>query len=195
MVEISGINNVKTEVSITSYINPNVFGQVSKVIIIPLFAKLEDVKPFEDALCSFFAKKGLQSIGSLSLLSTSESYSTNVITSKFNESGVDAVMILKVSSISAGSTQSKISLPSNAYSLTEGYGSFWDWGGNVNKSGQWLNNQSVYLSAYLYLLKESGKLQWFAEIKIDNPQTAEQSAVVIAKKMYKDLKENALIKK
>ena len=50
------------------------------------------------------------------------------------------------------------------------------------------------LCASQYVLKDSGKISWYAEINVDNPQKPAQSAKIIAKKIYDDLNKAALLK-
>jgi hypothetical protein len=179
-------------ISLTSWKNPNDHVQISKVVVVPMFAKLEYVKPFEQAMCSYFNQMGLKSMGSLDFLNPTKSYTVEQVKAKIDSLGADAVLIFKYT----GTDKETSYVPATYYG---GYGSYWGWGGGfygggVYSGGYWSTTSTVNIKSVLYEVKNSESAFWTADISVDNPQYVDQSAMQLAQKIYADWQANGMIK-
>ncbi|MCX6280606.1 MAG: hypothetical protein NTU51_01420 [Bacteroidetes bacterium] len=178
-------------ISLTSWKNPDDHNQVSKVVVIPIFSKLEYVKPFEYSMCGYFKQMGLKSIGSLDFLNPTKSYTVEQVKNKIDSLGADAVLIFKYSGTDKESTY----VPATYYG---GYGSYWGWGGGfygggVYSGGYWSTTSTVNLKSILYNVKNTQSALWTADISVTDPQYIDQSALQLAQKIYADWLSNGLI--
>ena len=179
-------------ISLTSWKNPNDHTQISKVVIVPLFAKLEYVKPFEQSMCSYFSQQGLKSIGSLDFLNPTKSYTVEQVKAKIDSLGADAVLIFKYT----GTDKESSYVPATYYG---GYGSYWGWGGGfygggVYSGGYWSTTSTVNLKSVLYDIKSTESAFWTADVSVTDPQYVDQSALQLAQKIYADWVSNGIIK-
>ena len=87
------ITSCQAPVSLTTWKNPDVKGQISKVVVMPLFEKLEYMKPFENTMTAYFEKKGLKAIGSLDFLNPNIKYPINDIKHRCDSLGADAILL------------------------------------------------------------------------------------------------------
>ena len=61
-------NSCSTPASITSWKNPEVNSQVSKIMVMALADKMTFVKPAEEILCNYFSQRNLPSLMALNYL-------------------------------------------------------------------------------------------------------------------------------
>jgi len=87
------ISSCEAPVNLTSWKNPQNNSQISKVVVMPLFEKLEYMKPFEASMVSYFNDQGLKSIGSLSFLNPNVKVSIDVIKQKCDSLGADGILV------------------------------------------------------------------------------------------------------
>jgi hypothetical protein len=179
-------------ISLTTWKNPNDHSQISRVVVIPLFAKLEYVKPFEQSMCSYFSQKGLKCIGSLDFLIPTKSYTVEQVKAKIDSLGADAVLIFKYT----GTDKEANYIPATYYG---GYGSYWGWGGGfygggVYSGGYWTTTSTVNVKSVLYDVKNTQSALWTADISVTNPQYVDQSALQLAQRIYADWQSNGMIK-
>lgn len=184
--------------TLTSWKNPDIKGQVSKVVVMPLFEKLEYLKPFEQTMVTSFNNKGLKAAGSLEFLNPTTKYPIDVIKHRCDSLGADAILIF----IYQGADKSESYVPPTTYYSGGygGYGGYWGggyWGGYgttvTTTGGYWTTNVVLNLTAKLYV-KGSKDPVWTGEIKIPNPEYIDQVASNIAQNIYVDWKKENLIK-
>ena len=178
-------------IALTSWKNPNDHQQISKVVVIPLFAKLEYVKPFEQSMCQYFNQQGLKSIGSLDFLNPSKSYTVEQVRLKIDSLGADAVLIFKYT----GTDKEANYVPATYYG---GYGSYWGWGGGfygggIYSGGYWSTTSTVNIKGVLYNVKNTDSAVWTADISVTDPQYVDQSAQQLAVKIYADWQNYGLL--
>ncbi len=178
-------------ISMTSWKNPEDHNQISKVVVIPQFAKLEYVKPFEQSMCGYFSQMGLKSIGSLDFLNPTKSYTIEQVKAKIDSLGADAVLIFKYT----GTDKESNYVPATYYG---GYGSYWGWGGGfygggVYSGGYWSTTSTVNIKSILYSVRSTQSAVWTADISVTDPQYVDQSALQLAQKIYADWVNNGLI--
>jgi len=179
-------------ISLTSWKNPNDHLQISKVAVIPMFAKLEYVKPFEQSMCGYFNQHGLKCIGSLDFLNPNKSYTVEQVKAKIDSLGADAVLIFKYT----GTDKESNYVPATYYG---GYGSYWGWGGGfygggVYSGGYWSTTSTVNVKSVLYEVKSSESAFWTADISVTDPQYVDQSALRLAQKIYADWQSYGMLK-
>ena len=87
------LNSCGSPVTLTSWKNPDNKSQVSKVVVMPLFDKLEYMKPFEQSVDASFEKQGLKAIGSLDFLNPSVKYPIDDIKRKCDSLGADGILL------------------------------------------------------------------------------------------------------
>ena len=87
------LTRCQTPLNLTTWKNPDLHSQVSKVVVMPLFEKLEYLKPFEQNVVAMFRNKGLKSIGSLEFLNPGKKYEINEIKKKCDSLGADGILV------------------------------------------------------------------------------------------------------
>ncbi|MEI6091995.1 MAG: hypothetical protein WCR42_16195 [bacterium] len=194
-----------SSVTLSSWKNPAVNTQISKVVVMPLFEKLEYMKPFEQSLDLWFNNKGLKAIGSLDFLNPNIKYPIDDIKRKCDSLGADAILVF----IYKGTDKSENYIPPTTYA-TGGWGGYWGggywgggyWGGGygggyyggaVTTGGYWTTTSVVNLQAKLYT-KATKDAVWTAEIAVTDPNYVDQAAVAIAQQIYADWQKNNLLK-
>jgi len=194
------ITSCSSPVDLTSWKNPDNQSQISKVAVMPLFDKLEYMKPFELSFDAYFQKKGLKSIGSLDFLNPSIKYPIDDIKKKCDSMGVDGVLVI----IYKGTDKTQNYIPPTTY-YTGGFGGYWGggyWGGGyyggyyggiVSTGGYWTTTSVVNLSASLYT-HGSKDAVWTGEITVTDPQYVDQSAFNVAQVIFDDWQKNGLLK-
>jgi hypothetical protein len=190
-----------SSVTMTSWKNPANTTQISKVVIMPLFEKLEYMKPFEQSMNAYFSTKGLKSLGSLEFLNPSIKYPIDDIKRKCDSLGADAILVF----IYKGTDKTESYVPQTTY-YSGGYGGYWGggyWGGGyyggyygggaVSTGGYWTTTSVVNLTANLYV-KGSKDPLWTSEIQVTDPTYVDQSATTIAGYIYGDWQKNNVLK-
>jgi hypothetical protein len=186
-----------TPIAITTWKNPDVKTQISKVAIMPLFEKLEYIKPFEMSMVACFDKKGLKSIGSLDFLNPTIQYPIDVIKHRCDSLGVDAILLF----IYQGTEKSENYIPPTTYYTGGygGYGGYWGggyWGGYgsvVTTGGYWTTSSVINLTAKLYV-KGSKDPAWTAEVAVTDPEYVDQAANTIGSRIYADWQSSGMLK-
>ena len=193
-------------VTLTSWKNPENKVQISHIVVIPLFEKLEYMKPFEQSVDAYFEKKGLKSVGSLDFLNPDKKYSIDDVKRKCDSLGADGVLVFKYK----GTDKSESYVPETTY-VTGGFGGYWGggyWGGGyyggystpglyagteVSTGGYWTTTSVVNLKAGLYV-HGSKDAVWTGDITVTDPQYIDQSANTIARYIYDDWGKYNLLK-
>jgi len=185
------ITSCGSQINLTSWKNPQDNSQISKVVIIPLFVKLEYIKPFEQAMVAYFTSQGLKSIGSLDFLNPSIKYSTDAIQKKVDSLGADAVLIFKYT----GTDKSANYIPPTYYG---GFGGYWGyggyWGGGMATGGYWTTTSTINLKALLYTSKNAQGALWTGDVTVTDANYVDQASTTIAQKIYTDWQNNNLLK-
>ena len=193
------LNSCSAPVTLTTWKNPDNKSQVSKVVVMPLFEKLEYMKPFEQSMDAYFMKQGLQAIGSLDFLNPNVKYPIDDIKKKCDSLGADGILVFKYT----GTDKSESYIPPTTY-YTGGYGGYWGggywgggyggyYGGTVSTGGYWTSTSVVNLEASLYTHGSKDAL-WTGQITITDPQYVDQIAVNIAQNIYADWQKYGLLK-
>lgn len=192
-------------VTLTSWKNPEFKSQISNVAIMPMFEKLEYMKPFEQSMDMFFEKKGLKAIGSLDFLNPNIKYSIDEIKKKCDSLGVDAILVF----IYEGTDKTESYVPQTTY-VTGGYGGYWGggyWGGGyyggyygspyygtaVSTGGYWTTTSVINLKASLYTRGYPDGV-WTGNITVTDPDYIDQASANIASYIYSDWQKYGLIK-
>ena len=193
-------------VTLTSWKNPADNSQVSKIVNMPLFNKLEYMKPFEQAMDAYFTNQGLKAIGSLDFLNPNTKYPIEEIKKKCDSLGADGILVFAYT----GTDKSENYVPPTTY-VTGGFGGYWGggywgggyWGGGfygdpyvggvVTTGGYWTTTSVVNLKDSLYT-KSSKDPVWTGDITITDPNYVDQAAVSIAQSIFADWKKNNLLK-
>lgn len=198
------ITSCGSPVTLTSWKNPADNSQISKVVVMPLFEKLEYMKPFEQAMDAYFNSQGLKAIGSLDFLNPNIKYGISDIKKKCDSLGADAILVF----VYKGTDKSESYIPPTTY-VTGGFGGYWGggyWGGGyyggyyggydvgaVTTGGYWTTTSVVNLKASVYT-KASKDPLWTADISITDPNYVDQAAANIAQNIYADWKQYNLLK-
>jgi len=188
-------------VTLTSWKNPADNSQISRVVVMPLFDKLEYMKPFEQTMDAYFNSQGLKAIGSLDFLNPNVKYPIDDIKRKCDSLGADAILLFKYT----GTDKTENYIPPTTY-VTGGFGGYWGggyWGGGyyggyygggvVSTGGYWTTTSVVNLKASLFTHASKDPL-WTGEITITDPNYVDQAASSIAQSIYADWKKNNLLK-
>jgi hypothetical protein len=190
-------------VTLTSWKNPDNKSQISNVVIMPMFEKLEYMKPFEQAVDAYFEKQGLKAIGSLDFLNPSVKYPLDVIKHRCDSLGADAILVFNYT----GTDKTEDYIPQTTY-VTGGYGGYWGggyWGGGyyggagyygggvVSTGGYWTTTSVINLKASLYT-HGSKEALWTGDITVTDPQYVDQAAASIAQFIYADWQKYGLLK-
>ena len=169
-------------ISLTTWHDPNDHSKISRVVIVPMFAKLEYVKPFEQSMSSYFNQMGLKSLGSLDFLNPNKTYTMDQVRAKIDSLGADAVLIFKYT----GTNKELDYTPPTYYG---GYAGGWGWGGGFYggyTGGYWTTTSTVNLKALLYNVKNTSGPIWNADVSVTDPNYVDQSALQLAQKIYAD---------
>jgi hypothetical protein len=197
------IASCASPISMTTWKNPADATKLKKVVVMPLFEKLENIKPFEQSMCSYFNSKGLKSIGSLEFLNPTVKYTIADIKKKCDSLGADAILVF----FYQGTDKTESYVPETTY-VTGGYGGYWGggyWGGGyygmpyygstVSTGGYWTTTAVVNVTASLYTHVSKKDGAWTAEIKVTDPQYIDQVADNLARNIYTDWQKNGLLVK
>jgi hypothetical protein len=189
-------------ITVTTWKNPGVNTQISNVVVMPLFEKLEYMKPFEMSMVSYFNDQGLKSIGSLSFLNPNVKTPINDIKRKCDSLGADAILVF----IYQGTDKTESYVPPTTYynGWYGGYGGYWGggywggyyggyYGGYTTTGGYWTTTATVNLSAKLYV-KGSQDPIWTAEINVTDPEYIDEATHSIAVNIYADWLKNNMLK-
>ena len=201
MAAILLIASCESPIKITTWKNMADNSKISKVVIMPLFEKLEFMKPFEQSMSSYFISKGLKSIGSLEFLNPNIKYPIADIKRKCDSLGADAILVF----IYQGTDKTESYIPGTTY-VTGGFGGYWGngyWGGGyygpayygstVTTAGSWTVTKVVNLKASVYSHVSKDPL-WTAEISVTDPQYVDQASAEIAHHIYADWERNNILK-
>jgi len=194
-------------VTLTSWKNPANSTQISKVAIMPLFEKIEFMKPFEKSMVSYFNSRGLKTIGSLDFLNPTTKYPIDVIKHKCDSLGVDGILLF----IYKGADKTESYVPPTTYYTGGygGYGGYWGggyWGGYAGgyyggyygggvttTGGYWTTSTTLHLTAKLYV-KGSPEPSWTGELTVTDPEYIDQVAYTMAKDIYYDWQKQNVMK-
>ena len=186
-------------VTLTSWKDPQNTTQVSKLVVMPLFEKLEYMKPFENSVVNYFNSRGLKSIGSLSFLNPNNKYAINDIKHKCDSLGADAILLFDYK----GTDKSQSYVPPTTYytGYYGGYGGYWGagywgggyYGGTVTTGGYWETTSVVYVTAKLFV-KGSKEPLWTGEISVTYPTHVDQAAYTIAQYILGDWQKSNILK-
>jgi len=207
------ITSCGSPVTLTSWKNPNDNSTISKIVVMPLFDKLEYIKPFEQSMDAYFTTQGLKALGSLDFLNPDIKYPIADIKKKCDSLGADAILVF----VYKGTDKSQSYVPPTTYT-TGGFGGSWGggyWGGGyygggfgggfyggaagfdagstVTTGGYWTTTSVVNLKASLYS-KSSADAIWTGDITVTDPNYVDQSATTIAQDIYADWQKNNLLK-
>lgn len=180
-------------VTLTSWKNPADNTKVTRVVIFPLFEKLEYTKPFEQSMVAYFESQGLKAIGSLDFLNPTVKYPMDDVLKKIDSLGANSVLVFKYT----GTDKSQSYVPPTYYGgWGGGYwgGGYWGggyWGGGVATGGYWVTTSTLNLKASLYV-KNNKEAVWTGDITITDPNYVDQAANNIAKDIYADWVRNGL---
>lgn len=197
------LNSCETPVALTSWKNPASNVQVSKVVVMPLFEKLEYLKPFEKSMTAYFNSKGLKSVASLDFLNPTVKYPINEVKHKCDSMGADAILVF----LYTGTDKQESYIPPTTYYTGGygGYGGYWGggyWGGFyggyygggvVTTGGYWSSTTIVNLTGKLYV-KGTPEPVWTGNISVTNPDYIDEAAALIAKYIYADWQKQDLLK-
>ena len=184
-------------IKMTSWKNQASTTQISKVAILPLFEKLEYLKPFEQSMSAYFNSKGLKSLGSLEFLNPTIKYPVDDIKRKCDSLGVDGILVF----IYKGADKTESYVPQTTY-YTGGYGGYWGggfygggyYGGGVaTTGGYWTSSTTLNVTANLYV-KGSNDPLWTSEFQITDPTYIDQVAATMAGYIYGDWVKNNVLK-
>jgi hypothetical protein len=204
-------------VTLTTWKNPDSKVQISKVVVIPLFEKLEYMKPFEQSVDAYFNKQGLKSIGSLDFLNPNIKYPIDVVKHKCDSLGADGVLVFAYK----GTETNESYIPETTITTgNTGFGGYWGggyWGGGyygnaygtayygggyvegntatttTSSGGYWTTTSIIRLKASLYVHGSKGAL-WTGEISLEDPKYVDLAADMIARQIYSDFKKYGLLK-
>lgn len=197
------LSSCGSSVTLTTWKTPEYKSQVSHVAIMPLFEKLEYMKPFEQAVDAYFEKQGLQAKGSLDFLNPNVKYPIEVIKQKCDSLGINAILVF----LNKGTDQTETYIPPTTYA-TGGYGGYWGggyWGGGyygyypyagstVTTGGYWTTTSVISLQAKLFV-KGYPDGVWTGDITVTDPNYIDQAATAIARDIYSDWVKYGLVAK
>ena len=206
------ITSCSSPVTLTSWKSPTDNSTISKVVVMPLFDKLEYIKPFEQSMDAYFIKQVLKTIGSLDFLNPSIKYKLADIKRKCDSIGADAILVL----LYEGTDKTENYVPPTTYT-TGDFGGYWGsgyWGGGfygggfygggyygdgfygtstVSTGGYWTNTSVVNLKASLYT-KASKDPVWTGDITVTDPNYVDEAANSIASEIFADWQKDGLLK-
>jgi len=117
------VTSCGSPVTLTSWKNPNDNSKISKVVVMPLFDKLEYMKPFEQSMDAYFNSQGLKALGSLDILNPDIKYPVADIKKKCDSLGADGILVF----VYKGTDKSQSYVPPTTYT-TGGFGGYWGGG-------------------------------------------------------------------
>jgi len=187
-------------VTVTSWKNPKITDQISKVVVWGMFNKLEYEKPFEDGMTQYFNEKGLKAIAALDFINPNVKYDYSRMETLVDSLGADAIVIF----VYKGTDKSQDYVPPTTTVFPDyyyNYYGFYNWyypyyapGYNVvTTGGYWVTTTTVNLSANLYENKTDA-LIWSASVTITDPQYVDQAGIDIARSIYQDWVKNDILK-
>ena len=191
-------NACDTPVTLTSWKQPGNTTQVSRIVVMPLFEKLDYMQPFEQTMVQYFNSRGLKSIGSLEFLNPTIQYPINDIKKKCDSLGADGILLF----IYQGTDKTESYVPPTTYysGYYGGYGGYWGggywggyYGGAYTTGGYWQTNSVVRLTAKLYV-KGSTDAIWTGDLAITNPDYVDKASYQIAQYIYSDFVTDKLLK-
>jgi len=194
------VTSCSSPVTLTSWKNPDNKTQIGKVVVMPLFEKLEYMKPFEQSVDNYFEKQGLKSIGSLDFLNPNVKYPIDDIKRKCDSLGADGILVFRYT----GTDKTQNYIPPTTY-YTGGYGGYWGggyWGGGfyggyyggaVTTGGYWTTTSVINLEASLYV-RGSKEALWTGQITVTDPDYVDEAAYSIAQNIFGDWKKYGLLK-
>ena len=193
------VSYCQTPLNLTTWKNPDLHAQVSKVVVMPLFEKLEYLKPFEQNVVAMFRNKGLKAIGSLEFLNPGKKYEINEIKKKCDSLGADGILVFIYEG--TDKTQSYVAPTTYYNGYYGGYGGYWGggyWGGGyygaaVTTGGYWESTAVVKLTANLYV-KGSKDPLWTGYINVTDPKYIDQAGQLVGGTICADWKKENLIK-
>lgn len=193
------INRCTTPLTLTTWKNPAVNSQVTKVAVMPQFERLEYLKPFEQSVVSIFRGKGMQAIGSLEFLNPNNKYSINDIKKKCDSLNVDGLLLF----IYEGMDKTENFVPPTTYytGYYGGYGGYWAggyWGGGyygatVTTGGYWETSKTFNLTAQLYV-KGSKDPLWTGYLTITDPNHIDEAGYMVGGSIFADWKKENLVR-
>ena len=197
------VTSCGSPITLTSWKNPDNKTQVGKVAIMPLFEKLEYLKPFEQSMATYFQGKGLKAIGSLDFLNPKIKYPIEDIKRKCDSLGVDGILVF----VYKGVDKTENYVPQTTYVTGGGYGGYWGggywgagyygggyYGGTVaTTGGYWTTTSVINLTATLYVRGAPDGI-WSGDISITDPQYIDQTAANIAQYIFADWQKYGLLK-
>ncbi|MCX6244799.1 MAG: hypothetical protein NTU98_08845 [Bacteroidetes bacterium] len=204
MFAILLLTSCESTVNVTGWKNPEIKMQVSKIVVMPLFEKLQYLKPFEQSMVTYFNSKGLPSIGSLEFLNPSKKYPIDEIKHRCDSLGADAILLF----LYQGTDKTESYTPPTTYYTGGygGYGGYWGggyWGGGyygagyaettVTTGGYWETTSVINLTAKLFVKGHPDPL-WTAEVAVQDPKYVDIAAHIIGQEIYSHWKNDGLIK-
>lgn len=190
------LSSCGSPITLTTWKNPDNKVQVSKIAIMPLFEKLEYMKPFEQGMNGTFQRSGLKSIGSLDFLNPNVKYPIEDIKRKCDSLSIDGILVF----VYKGTDKTENYIPQTTY-VTGGYGGYWGggyWGGGyygggvATTGGYWTTTNVINLTASLYV-HGSKDAVWTGDISITDPEYVDQVAANIAQDIFADWKKYGLL--
>lgn len=191
------LTSCEAPVSLTTWKNPDVKSQVSRIVVMPMFEKLEYLKPFEQSMVAWFNNKGLKSVGSLDFLNPEVKYPIDEIKHRCDSLGADAILLF----IYQGVDKTESYIPPTTYYTGGygGYGGYWGggywggyYGGVTTTGGYWTTTSVINLSARLFVKGAKDPL-WTGEIAVTDPKYVDQAAIDIARSIYADWQQQQII--
>ncbi len=197
------LNSCTPPVTLTSWKNPESKAQISKVVLMPMFDKLEFIKPFELSMDAYFEKQGLKTLGSLDFLNPNIKYTIDEIKKKCDSLDADGILVF----VYKGTDKTENYIPPTTY-YTGGYGGYWGggywgggyyggyyggYGGTVSTGGYWTTTSVINLSASLYCWGSKDAV-WTGDVTITDMQYVDQAAVEIAQEIFADWQKYGLLK-
>jgi len=187
-------------VTLTSWKNPKVNEQISKVVVWGMFNKLEYEKPFEDAMVAYFNAKGLKAIPALSFLNPTVKYEYQDIERMIDSIGADGILIFAYK----GTDQEKDYVPVSTSIYPDyyyNYYGYYNWyypyyGPSYNvvtTGGYWTTTTIVNLNANLYG-NAKDELIWTAQVSITDPDYIDTASNEIAKSVFQDWQKTNVLK-
>ncbi|HTX87498.1 MAG TPA: hypothetical protein VMC08_00785 [Bacteroidales bacterium] len=188
-------------ITMTTWKNPKEDHKITNLVVWGMFDKMENQKPFEQAMAGYFNKRGLKTIEGLSFLNPMKDYKLPELEKKFDSLGADGILIVSYT----GTDKSESYVPMTTVGYPDyyyDYYGYYSWGypmwgpgyGTSVSGGYWSTNTVVHLRANLYDNADN-KLLWTADISIDNPEYVDQVSYALAEKIYTDWAYNKLMHK
>lgn len=187
-------------VTVTSWKNPKVNEQISKIVVWGMFKKLEYEKPFEDAMVAYLNSKGMKAISALDFLDPNVKYEYQELERLIDSIGADGILIFAYK----GTEKEKDYVPPstsiypNYYNNYYGYYNWYypNYGPGysvVTTGGYWTTTTVINLTSNLYG-NSKDELIWTAQVTVTDPEYVDTSSTEIARNIYKDWVKNDLLK-